>query len=186
MPRPWRIACYHAGSATTSGSRNLHASRGAGSTTQSAPLRPGMHASSGAPHSEAPTPAQEHSTAGRVAGQVRILRTCPGTNQHSLRRPPNVPADCSAQSAQRTPKNEKTAASKGEARLIDPCKASARRRPAHGDGLRRPTGESPHRSSRHHGAASMPLDTPGRHRSHHAARRAAAPIHPQTTRSPAF
>jgi hypothetical protein len=66
----------------------------------------------------------------------------------------------SAQSAQRTPKNRKTAASKGEARLIDPCNASAHQGPAHGDGLRRPTGESSHRSSRHHGAASMPLDPP--------------------------
>ncbi len=66
----------------------------------------------------------------------------------------------SAQSAQRTPKNRTTAALKGEARLIDPCNASAHQGPAHGDGLRRPTGESSHRSSRHHGAASMPLDPP--------------------------
>jgi hypothetical protein len=66
----------------------------------------------------------------------------------------------SAQSAQRTPKNRKTAALKGEARLIDPCNASAHQGPAHGAGLRRPTGESSHRSSRHHGAASTPLDPP--------------------------
>jgi len=74
----------------------------------------------------------------------------------------------SAQSATRTPKTRTTASLKGEARLIDPCNASARQGPAHGNGLLRPTGESCHRSSRYHGAASMPLDLRARHRSDHA------------------
>ncbi len=99
---------------------------------------------------------------GARVGQVRILRACPhGDQEPSARRSHRT---CrltgSAQSAQRTPKNRTTAALKGEARLIDPCNASAHQGPAHGDGLRRPTGESSHRSSRHHGAASMPLDPP--------------------------
>jgi hypothetical protein len=98
---------------------------------------------------------------GARVGQVRILRACPHGNQEpSARRPPNLPADGFCSKCPAHAEKLKTAALKGDARLIDPCNASAHQGPAHGDGLRRPTGESSHRSSRHHGAASMPLDPP--------------------------
>ncbi len=159
-PRPWRIACYHACSATTSGSRNLRTSRRAASTTPSAPIAPGIHASSGDPRSHAPAPGTKHSTARGSAECASCEHARMGTKSPRRGGHRTCRLTGSAQSAQRTPKNRKTAALKGEARLIDPCNASAHQGPAHGDGLRRPTGESSHRSSRHHGAASMPLDPP--------------------------
>ncbi len=98
---------------------------------------------------------------GARVGRVRILRACPhGDQEPSARRPPNLPADGFCSKCPAHAEKPKNGSIESEARLIDPCNASAHQGPAHGDGLRRPTGESSHRSSRHHGAASMPLDPP--------------------------
>ena len=99
---------------------------------------------------------------GARVGRVRILRACPhGDQEPSARRPPNLLADgfCSKCPAHaEKPKNGSIEGRSEADRSLQRLGASrprARRR------LTAPsTGESSHRSSRHHGAASMPLDPP--------------------------
>ena len=129
------------------------------STARRAGSPPSASLASTAPQNQQPSP-RSHRTAG---GRVLLLKL------PSARR-----------------KTEKRLHRKGEARLIDPCDASARQGYAHGDGLRRPTGESPHRSSRRQGAASMPLDPPPPPITPRSSPPRAVLIHPQTTRSPGF
>ena len=91
-PRLFRIACYHAPSATTSGSRNLHTSRRTGSATPPRPSRPAFSLIGRPPlaGTRSGTRAQH---GGRGRRQVRLLRAQPPRTNSPRRGATELPAD---------------------------------------------------------------------------------------------